>query len=177
MPVGSYYEKPMSITQMTTAEILVRYLTLPDELEAALTGLTETDFDLTRSTEAWTIRQIVHHIVDADEVTKLIIKAALGNSGCTFGLEWYDLKNSWVTILNYANRPITPALALFRANHRDLESLLNHLTEAWERYVMLKRDANSELRKMTVGQLIQTQTGHAFHHIEQIRTTRQVHGR
>jgi hypothetical protein len=72
---------------MTTAEILVRYLTLPDELEAALAGLAEADFDLARSTEAWTIRQTVHHIVDADEVTKVIIKAALGNSGCTFGLE------------------------------------------------------------------------------------------
>lgn len=160
---------------MTTAEILVRYLTLPDGLEAALAGLAETDFDLARSAQAWTIRQTVHHIVDADEVTKVIIKAALGNSGCTFGLEWYDLKNSWVTVLNYVSRPITPALALFRANHRDLESLLNHLPEAWERYVMLKRDKNSEERKITVGQLIQTQTGHAEHHIEQIRATREVH--
>ncbi|MDZ7289409.1 MAG: DinB family protein [candidate division KSB1 bacterium] len=162
---------------MTTAEILVRYVTLPDELEAALAGLAEADFDLARSPGAWTIRQTVHHIVDADEVTKLIIKAALGNSGCTFGLEWYDLKNSWVTIMNYASRPIAPALALFRANHRDLELLLQQLPEAWERYVMLKREANSELRKVTVGQLIQTQTSHAEHHLEQIRATRQAHGR
>lgn len=160
---------------MTTAEILVRYVALPDKLEAALAGLAEADLELARSAEKWTIRQIVHHIVDADEVTKVIIKAALGNSGCTFGLEWYDLKNSWVPILNYASRPVAPALALFRANHRDLEALLNHLPEAWERYVMLKRDANSELRKITVGQLIQTQTAHAFHHIEQIRATRDVH--
>jgi hypothetical protein len=79
--------------------------------------------------------------------------------------------------LNYASRPIAPALALFRANHLDLEPLLNHLPEASERYVMLKRDANSELRKITVGQLIQTQTGHVFHHLEQIRATRQAHGR
>lgn len=162
---------------MSTAEILVRYLTLPDELEAALAGLADADFDLARSAQAWTIRQTVHHIVDADEVTKVIIKAALGNSGCTFGLAWYDLKNSWVTILNYASRPLAPALALFRANHRDLESLLNHLPEAWERYVMLKRDASSELRQITVAQLIQTQTGHVEHHIEQIRTTRQAQRR
>ncbi|MCG3157997.1 MAG: hypothetical protein DKINENOH_04638 [bacterium] len=165
----------MPAQSMTTAEILVRYVALPDKLEAALAGLAEADLELARSAEKWTIRQIVHHIVDADEVTKVIIKAALGNSGCTFGLEWYDLKNSWVPILNYASRPVAPALALFRANHRDLEALLNHLPEAWERYVMLKRDANSELRKITVGQLIQTQTAHAFHHIEQIRATRDVH--
>jgi hypothetical protein len=163
--------------EMTKAELLVRYVTLPDELEAALAGLSEPDFDLTRSTEAWTIRQIVHHIVDAEDVTKIIIKAALGNSGCTFGLEWYDPSNTWAKTLDYANRPIAHALALLREGHRDIEHLLNHLPDAWERYVMLKRDKNSEERKITVGQLIQTQTGHAFHHIEQIRATRQVHNR
>jgi hypothetical protein len=92
-------------------------------------------------------------------------------------LEWYDPNNIWAKTLDYANRPIAHALALLREGHRDIEQLLHHLPDAWERFVMLKRDKTSEERKITVGQLIQTQTGPAFHHIEQIRKTREVHGK
>jgi hypothetical protein len=167
----------MSQQELTNAEILTRYLTLPDQLETALVGLAESDLDLARAPAAWTIRQIVHHIVDADDVTKIIVKAALGNFGCVFGLAWYDPNNTWAKTLDYARREITPALALLRANHRDLELLLCRLPEAWERHVLLQRDQNSEARKITVAQLIQSQTGHALHHIEQIRETRKAHGR
>lgn len=161
---------------ITPEEILAQYRMLPDQLDAAVADLSESDLDLARQAGAWTIRQIVHHIIDADDITKLIIKAALGESGCVFGLEWYDPNNVWAKTLDYASRAIAPEIALLRANHRHIERLLLQLPDAWERYVMIKRFAGPEEKKITVGQLMHVQTGHALHHIEQIRTTRQVHG-
>jgi hypothetical protein len=159
------------------SEILTRYLALPDQLETVLSDLSDAGLDLARAPAAWTIRQIVHHIVDADDMTKTIIKAALGQSGCTYELDWYDANNVWAETLDYAHREIAPALRLLRANHEHLAALLQHLPDAWERHVMLKRNRSVEARKITVSQLMQSQTSHALHHLEQIRETRKMHKR
>jgi hypothetical protein len=156
--------------------ILTRYAAMPDGLEVVLAGLSESHLDLTRKADAWTIRQIVHHVVDADDATSIIIKAALGNPGCEYGLEWYDPRNTWAETLVYSSRAIEPAIVLLHANHQHIKQLLHHIRDGWERYVMLKRFVSSEATKMTVGQLIHSQTNHASHHIEQIRETRGVHG-
>ncbi len=162
---------------MTHEEILGRFVNMPGQLEAALAGLPEAALDWSRTAEAWTIRQIVHHVIDADDMTSAIIKAAVGKSGCVYALEWYDPANMWAQTLAYARRPITPGLALLRANHSHLEELLRHLPEAWDRHVLLQRFAGSEANKITVAQLMHSQTSHAFHHIEQIHITRRRHGR
>ncbi len=66
------------------AEILARYADGPTLLDSALAGLSETDLDLALSADSWSIRQIVHHLADGDDIWKICIKAALGNSDGTF---------------------------------------------------------------------------------------------
>ena len=56
-------------------------------LEAAVAGLSENELDSPRG--GWSIRQIVDHIVDGDDLWKTCIKAALGNSEGQFSLLWY----------------------------------------------------------------------------------------
>jgi hypothetical protein len=162
--------------ELTHHELFAQFVMVPDQLEAALAGLTESDLDVARTLGTWTIREIAHHIVDADDIAKMIVKAALGHSGCTFGLAWYDSNNVCAQTLDYASRPIAADLALMRANHHHIEQLLCELPDAWDRVVMLKRDAVSEINRLTVSQLIYSQIDHTLHHIEQIRITRQEHG-
>ncbi|MGH9933268.1 MAG: DinB family protein [Pyrinomonadaceae bacterium] len=166
----------MQKQEPTKEEMLAQYVGMPGQLDAALAGLSESDLNLSRTRDAWTIRQIVHHVVDADDMTKTIIKAALGNSGCHFELDWYDPNNAWAETMNYATRNLATAITLLRANHSHMEQLLCQLPDAWERYVMLKRQQGSEERKLAAAQLLHSQTAHALHHIEQIRATRQIHG-
>lgn len=165
----------MKEQEMPHEEALVRYITMPEQLDEALAGLSESDLDLARADGAWTIRKIVHHLVDADDLTKNIIKAALGKPGCAYELDWYDPENTWAETLEYARRPIAPDIALLRANHRHIEQLLSHLPGGWERHVLLKRSEGQVTQKMTVGQLMSHQTRHALHHIAQIRATREAH--
>ena len=69
--------------------ILARYREGPALLERTLAGLQDSDLDISLSQGGWTIRQIVHHIVDGDDLWKSGIKAALGNPGVDFTLAWY----------------------------------------------------------------------------------------
>ena len=157
--------------------ILARYVEEPTQLEAAIAGLTEADLNLAQSADTWTIRQIVHHIVDGDDIWKIGIKAALGNSAGPFSLQWYwdRPQDEWVESWNYAGRAIEPSLALFRANRRHIVQLLSQIPDAWERHISIQWP-DGQKAQITVGYIIEMQAGHALGHIDDIRTIRQSHG-
>ncbi len=57
---------------------MARYAEGVYALDEVLEGLSDQGLDLSRDQGKWTIRQIVHHIVDAEDIWKSCIKAALG---------------------------------------------------------------------------------------------------
>ncbi len=159
----------MSQAQRTREKKLAEYAALSDQLEAALAGLSEAELDTAAGEGKWTIRQIVHHISDAQDLIGTVMKVALGNSGSTYDQTWYDMSNTWAETLDYAGRSIAPAGTLLRARLVQIEQLLRHLPDAWERCVNLKTAMTPEGREVTVEYLIDSQTHHALHHIAQIR--------
>jgi len=159
----------------TQEEIIGQYAAGSEQLDATLEGLSESDLDLSRADGKWTIRQIVHHIEDVEDIWETGIKAALGNSGCTFNFNWYIPDNKCAEPLDYANRPITDAVELFKALRRHIVQMVNHLPGAWERYVIFTHGDLVKEKKFTVGDVIEWQIRHLLLHIEQIRETRKVH--
>lgn len=157
----------------TMEEILAQYVAGPDDLEQALAGLDESNLDIARGPRKWTIRQIVHHIVDGDDIWKACLKAALGNSGCVYHFDWYD-QEPWVERLDYAGREIDSALDLFRANRRYTAGLLEHLPDAWGRHAIVTWGNVPDGRRLTVGNMICTQTIHVPWHVDQIMATREL---
>jgi hypothetical protein len=157
------------------ATILARYADGPTQLEAAITDLTDTELDLAQTADSWTIRQIVHHLVDGDALWQVCIKAALGNSPGIFSLRWYWYvpQDIWAESWNYAGRAIEPSLALFHANRRHVVQLIQQIPDAWERYIVVQWP-NSQ-KQCTAGDIIEMQTGHAIAHIEDIHLIRQTH--
>jgi uncharacterized damage-inducible protein DinB len=157
--------------------ILALYANGPAQLEAAIAGLTEEELNLAQSADTWTIRQIVHHVVDGDDIWKIGIKAALGNSSGTFTLQWYWDKpqDEWVKSWDYAGRDLEPSLALFRANRRHILQLLSQMPDAWERSMSIEWP-NGQEERITIGYIVEMQAGHVLGHIDDIRTIRQTHG-
>ncbi|MDY7080445.1 MAG: DinB family protein [Chloroflexota bacterium] len=156
--------------------ILPSYADGPSQLEVAIAGLTDTELDLAQDADTWTIRQIVHHIVDGDDLWKVCIKAALGNHSGIFSLQWYwDIpQDTWVESWGYAGRSIEPSLALFHANRRHVVQLIRQIPDAWEQH-MLVRWPNKQEEQVTVGSVIEMQVHHVTHHINDIRGVRQTH--
>jgi uncharacterized damage-inducible protein DinB len=99
-------------------EVLEDYADGPNRLEAAIAGLPETGLDVALSSDSWTIRQIVHHVADGDDIWKVFIKRAIGNPEGEFTLEWYWQipQDEWAEHWAYGRRAIEPSLALFRAS-------------------------------------------------------------
>jgi len=167
----------MSEKTETKDEIIARYGSGIQAVEDALDGLAEAELDRTRAENKWTIRQIVHHIADAELLWEVAIKSALGNCGCLFDASWYIIGNGWAEPLHYATRPIDGAVDLYQAIRHQILELLEHVPDPWEKYILFHWANPDEARKWTVGEIVTWQSRHALIHVEQILETRRVHGR
>ena len=156
--------------------IIARYADGPNQLETAIAGLSEEELDIAESDDTWTIRQIVHHVVDGDDIWKVFIKRAIGNPGGKFDLQsyWEIPQNEWVESWVYASRDVEPSLALFRASRGHIVQLLEHLPEIWERSLLV-RWPNEEEQEVRVAWVVKMQAQHVSGHLDDIRRARQVH--
>jgi uncharacterized damage-inducible protein DinB len=154
------------------AAVLARYADGPKQLERAVDGLDESQLDSSRAKGKWTVRQIVHHIVDGDDLWKLGIKSALGNEDAEFTLGWYGTQSqdAWAECWRYSERSVDVSLALFRAIREHVVQLVQHVPDAWERSISV-RIPDGRTERITVGGVIKMQADHVTHHIEQIRET------
>ncbi len=150
---------------------IARYREGPVLLERTVAGLKDTDLDTVHREGGWTVRQIVHHIVDGDDLWKLGIKMALGNEQAEFSLDWYRVlsQDEWTKRWAYSQRSIEESLALFKAIRNHVVQLLETVPDGWDRSVGFRKE-NDEIEKVPVGFIIGMQADHVEHHVKQIET-------
>jgi hypothetical protein len=121
-------------------------LQLPERLEAAIAGLSESELDLTKG-EGWSIRQYIHHTVEGELMWQIILRAVVGRDGIEFLIAWYFglPQDEWARGWAYDKRPVEQSQALFRSSTRALVELLRNLPpEAWEHYAASPGQARSK---------------------------------
>ena len=146
----------------------------PRILENALADLSDNELDYVPSNGGWTIRQIVHHIADGDDLWKASIKIALGNEQAEFTLQWYSAlpQVEWAKRWSYENRSIDVSLALLRAIRGHILQLLEYAPDGWTKSVQF-RNSSGEIEVVPVGFVIQMQADHVVHHVDRIMAIRQ----
>ncbi len=142
----------------------------PMLLEHTVMGLRDCEVDFKPSGGGWSIRQIVHHVVDGDDIWKLCIKMAIGNEQAEFSLGWYSsqTQDTWADRWAYSRRSIGTSLSLLKAIREHVFQLLESVPEAWNR-AMVVRTPTGEIEQVPVGFVIQMQADHLLHHVERIR--------
>lgn len=157
-------------------EILALYADGPAQLEAAMKGLADAELNLALTADSWSIREIVHHQADGDDIWKMCIKMALGNKEGLFNLQWYWDKEQmeWSGNWHYAGRSVESSLALLRANRRHIVELVHPVSDTWEKFVRCNRPDGKEER-ITVGEVISMQARHITAHIQDIKDIRLAH--
>ena len=145
----------------------------PSILESALAGLSDSELNYVPSNGGWTIRQIVHHIADGDDLWKTCIRIALGNEQSEFSLQWYKslTQMEWANRWSYDKRSIDISLALFKANRDHILQLLEYAPDGWSKSVQF-REPGGEIEKVPVGFVIQMQADHLVHHVKRIEDIR-----
>ena len=147
-----------------------RYREGPSLLERTVIGLRSDELDFAPPGGGWTIRQIVHHIVDGDDIWKLGIKMAIGNEQAEFDLRWYGAltQRTWADRWAYNRRSIDVSLSLLRAIREHILQLVESLPDAWS-YAIVVRTRDGQVERVPIGHVIQMQADHVLRHVECIR--------
>ncbi|MGD8415274.1 MAG: DinB family protein, partial [Candidatus Latescibacterota bacterium] len=137
--------------EIDESAVLARFRDGAKQLEKALEGLDEDGLDVPWRPGGWTIRQIVHHVVDGDDLWKVGIKAALGNEESEFTFDWYWSipQDTWADRWRYAARPIGLSLSLFKANRLHVLELAGQVPGALQRTLNV-RTLDGKVERLTV---------------------------
>lgn len=158
------------------AVLIKKYLQLPDRLEAAIAGLSESDLDLRG--EGWSIRQYVHHTVEGELMWQLYLRAIIGTDGIEFPIQWYFAisQDEWAERWASDKRAIEPTLALFRASTCSLAELLRCCeADAWNHFGNVTWPEAKQATRLTVRDIVLIHIGHMNQHTKDIRTIRELY--
>ena len=142
---------------------------LTSMLENTLFGLSDNELDYVPSNGGWSIRQIIHHIADGDDLWKTCIKVALGSEHAEFNLKWYQAipQIDWAKRWNYEKRSIATSLNLFKANREHILQLMEYVPDGWVKTFQYQ-EPDGKIELIPVGFVIEMQTKHVAHHIDRI---------
>jgi hypothetical protein len=119
------------MTDGERADLIARYRAGYGALAGAVEGLTPAELDWRPGPEAWCVRDVIHHVADAELTGAVRLRRLLTEEApllTAFDEEVYRER------LEYATRPIEPALDSVRAAHATTAELLDRLTaDDWRR--------------------------------------------
>jgi hypothetical protein len=142
--------------------LIAHYEQGPGEVRAALAGITETELDRRPAPDAWTAREIVHHLADSETQSYLRLRKLLAEQYPV--VQGYD-EAGWARVLHY-ERPIEPSLVVLDAVRAASAQLL-HVTTDWDR-----AGWHTESGAYTLDDWLSIYAAHAPDHADQIRRAR-----
>jgi len=132
---------------------------------AALTDITDAELDKRPGADAWTAREVVHHLADSETTSYLRLRKLLAED--TPVIDAYD-ESHYARVLHY-DRPIEPSLEVLRAVRRSTADLLDALEpHEWER-----AGVHSDSGPYDVETWLRIYAAHAHDHADQIRRARE----
>lgn len=164
-PLGTY--EPITNTTETQRQALIEKIAAaPQQLRAAVAGLSASQLDTPYRPDGWTVRQVVHHVVDSHLNSYLRFRWALTENEPL--IKAYDEKE-WAQLSDASTAEPEISLALLDALHRRWVMLLRALTpEQWNRTL---RHPESGLLKLET--MLGLYAWHGQHHIAHITGLRE----
>ncbi len=158
----------------TASPAVVRgWAAIPKRIRKSIHGLKAADLAVRGGPEGWSIRETVHHLVEANFIASHIVLAALGKPGCTYDWSWVMPDLPWMKRLGYDRAPVEPSLRLLEALTRHVSTLLKLQSTALKNQVGLLDAPGKRPRRTTVAKLLHDEISHATHHLGDVEVVKQ----
>ncbi len=167
-PIG-----PFKAPEPITAELQQQFITdieqTPGKLRAAVAGLSATQLDTPYRPGGWTVRQVVHHLSDANVNQYVRVRLILTEDAPnvkTFA------ENPWAELSDARTAPVELSLDLLDALHKRWTLLLRSIKpEQWSRTMN-----HPERGIMRLDFAMAIYTWHGRHHVAHITSLRERMG-
>ena len=153
-----------------SCDLIDQYAAGGDKLRPAIAGLTRDDLLARPGPGAWSIHELVIHIVDSDFVGMDRMKRVIAeNNPPLIGFD----ENLWIEHHAPHEQSLDDALTLFEAGRRQMARILRQLPEA----AFSRTGQHSERGPLTLENLVQTFVTHVDHHLKFLHDKRERLGK
>ncbi len=164
-PIGKF-DRRVDYSGEERATSIARIAALPAALAAALSGLSESQFEVPYRDGGWTVRQLVHHVADSHANALIRLKLALTEQEPA--IKAYD-QDAWVELADVRDVSPLVAVAMTAAIHERFAALLR----AMQPDDFARGLVHSETGRMTVDTLVALYAWHGDHHVAHLRALRE----
>lgn len=145
-------------------DLIDQYEAGPAEVRDAVDGITDAELDHRSEPDAWTAREVVHHLADSETNSYIRLRRLVAEDDVV--IVGYD-EAEWARKLHY-DRPVEPSLAVLTVVRASTTQLLRTLDDAdFER-----TGTHSDSGPYTVAGWLAIYALHAHDHADQIRRAR-----
>jgi hypothetical protein len=167
-PTGKFVV-PETVGRERREELIGIVAALPQELRAAVNGLSDAQLETTYREGGWTVRQLVHHVADSHMNAYCRIRLALTE-------DWPPIKPYqealWAELEDARTLPIEVSLQILDGLHVRLTTLFHSLDETqWQRGMI-----HAEWGKLRVDQIVAMYSWHGRHHATHVTNLRKRKG-
>ena len=162
---------------MTIEDPLAAWKRIPIRIRSLTKDLSKSELDLKGGSDGWTIRETVHHLVEANLVAANMIVAALATNGGYCDWTWMNPNKSWMRRVGYDLVSIDPAMKLLRALSQHISELIANNPQTLSRTVQLSNMLDGPKYLMTVEGILRQEVEHADDHLQVIQEIRKGHSR
>ena len=167
-PTGRFHSVDRPLTDDERSTRIDAIEAHPAKMLAAVSGLSEEQLDTPYRDGGWTVRQVVHHVVDSHLNSYVRFKLALTEDNPT--IKTYD-EAVWAELPDAKDGPVEGSLAILDALHARWVSMLRGMTpDQFSRTLH-----HPEIGDITVDKLLEIYAWHCPHHeghVTQLRSAR-----
>jgi len=167
-PIGNF-ELPKDITTGLRQAAINDLAATPAKVRAAVAGLSDAQLETPYREGGWTVRQVVHHLVDSHMNAYIRLRFALTENQPT--IKPYD-ENTWANLADARSAPVEVSLRLLEPLHERWVRLLRSVkTEEFARTLV-----HPEHGVKNVDWLLFLYSWHGKHHTAHITEVRKQKG-
>jgi uncharacterized damage-inducible protein DinB len=168
-PTGRFASVRRTLTSEERAAGIEAIRVHPAKMRAAVNGLSDSQLDTPYREGGWTLRQVVHHVVDSHTNAYIRFKLAVTEVYPT--IRPYNEK-AWAELTDARTLPVETSLMILEGLHARWTTLLASL----EPEQFNRRLNHPEMGDLTVDMLLELYTWHGAHHVAHITGLRARRG-
>lgn len=168
-PAGPYTPEP-DCDDARRDELMAELAALPGRVREAVAGLDDAQLDTPYRPDAWTIRQIVHHLADSHMHALIRCKWALTEDHPT--IKPYD-QTTWAELADTREGDVAPSLAVLDGVHARWLRLLRSLDREQRARTFHHPETDASV---SITDQLSLYAWHGRHHLAQVVAVRRREG-
>lgn len=157
-------------TDINFKDAMVAYEKIPEKIASVLARIPADKLDEMGAASGMSLRETIHHLVEANIVAASMMIAALGSEKATYDWSWLWPGRDWCDRMRYNAVPLDASVSTLNGIIQHIANIIHLRDDAASRKVSVHDTPGATPYFMTVAQIIDHEGKHVDEHIGEIIT-------